>query len=63
MRRLLVLLSLASLAVGFGSVGLGVVACGGAEKPPLTPDSVDMPTENVVEAGPPSNPAHNTPPR
>lgn len=53
MRRLVVLLALCA-----GSGALALVACGGEDKPPLTPDSVDtsIPTENT-EAGPPTSPA------
>jgi hypothetical protein len=56
MRRLLVLLALSACA---GSVGVLVLpACGGNDKPPLTPDSLDG-TENP-EAGAPATP---TPPK
>jgi len=50
MRRLVVLLSLCA-AVG----ALGVVACGGNDKPPLTPDTVDpaSPTGEGADAGAP----------
>jgi hypothetical protein len=61
MRRPLALLSLACLSLaslGLGS--LGVVACGGADKPPLTPDSVDVPTDGP-EAGAPSAPVAPAP--
>lgn len=46
MRRPLVLLT---LAVGLGLLG-AVVACGGGDKPPLTPDTVEPPPD---EAGAP----------
>ena len=51
MRRLLVLLSMLALA----SLGT-VVACGGNEKPPLTPDTVE-PMPEGVEAGAPAHSA------
>lgn len=53
MRRLVVLLALCA-----ASGALALVACGGNDKPPLTPDSVDtsIPAENT-EAGPPTTPA------
>lgn len=48
MRRLLVLLA---LAASFGSVGVLVLpACGGNDKPPLTPDNLEPSVENP-EAG------------
>ena len=50
MRRLVVLLT---LAVGLGVIG--VVACGGNDKPPLTPDTVEPPPDGV-EAGAPTTP-------
>ncbi len=49
MRRLLVLLT---LAVGLGAIGL--VACGGDDKPPLTPDMVVEPPPDGMEAGAPT---------
>ena len=48
MRRLLVLLSVFSLALGLSALGL--TACGGNDKPPLTPDSVEPGLEGA-EAG------------
>ncbi len=57
MRRLLVLLALSACA---GFVGVLVLpACGGNDKPPLTPDSLEG--ENP-EAGAPA-PATPTPPK
>lgn len=53
MRRLLALLT---LAVALGAAGLGVVACGGNDKPPLTPDLVEPPTDPVEAGAPPSTP-------
>lgn len=50
MRRLLVLLT---LAVGLGALGVGLVACGGNDKPPLTPDTVE-PLPDGTEAGAPT---------
>lgn len=50
MRRLLVLLTLAG---GLGAL-FGVVACGGNDKPPLTPDLVEPPPD--LEAGAPPTP-------
>jgi hypothetical protein len=41
MRRLVVLLS---LCAGLGALAGVAVACGGNDKPPLTPDSVDTPS-------------------
>jgi hypothetical protein len=56
MRRPLALLSLACLGLGslasLGLVSFGVVACGGADKPPLTPDSVDVPTDGPETGAP-----------
>jgi len=59
MRRILVLLTLVTLGafgtrlggVG-GHVGLGLVGCGGNDKPPLTPDQIEG-----EEAGAPAPPA------
>jgi hypothetical protein len=54
MRRLLVLLT---LAVGLGLIApLALSACGGNDKPPLTPDLIE-PTPDQLEAGAPSTPA------
>ncbi|CAN5842146.1 hypothetical protein BH11MYX4_BH11MYX4_04930 [soil metagenome] len=50
MRRLLVLLTLTVAASA-----LGVVACGGNDKPPLTPDLVEPPADQL-EAGAPTAP-------
>ena len=53
MRRLFVLLT---LAAGLGLVApLGLVACGGNDKPPLTPDLVEPPSD-ALEAGAPVTP-------
>ena len=49
MRRLLVLLS---LCAGLGALGALALACGGNDKPPLTPDSLE-PTIDPPEAGAP----------
>jgi len=51
MRRLLVLLMLTVAAST-----LGVLACGGNDKPPLTPDLVEPPPDQA-EAGAPTPPA------
>jgi hypothetical protein len=60
MRRPLALLSLAYLGLASLGVGsLGLVACG-ADKPPLTPDSVDVPTEGP-DSGAPSAPSAPAP--
>lgn len=57
MRRLLVLLSLAAASLAAATVGpLALVACGGNDKPPLTPDSLE-PSAESAEAGAPSTPA------
>lgn len=53
MRRLLVLLAVGVGCAGFGVLGLG--ACGGNDKPPLTPDTVE-PTLDTPEAGAPATP-------
>lgn len=45
MRRLLVLFT---LAAGMGAVAL--VACGGNDKPPLTPDTLEPPAPPVESA-------------
>lgn len=45
MRRLVVLLAICGAAVGLGSV-----ACGGNEKPPLTPDS-EVKSPDLGDAG------------
>jgi hypothetical protein len=50
MRRLLVLFTLAA-----GLAAFGVVACGGNDKPPLTPDGIE-PTLEASEAGAPATP-------
>lgn len=52
MRRLVVVLALCA-----GSGALALVACGGSDKPPLTPDSVDtsIPTD-PADAGPSTPP-------
>jgi hypothetical protein len=50
MRRPLALLSLACVALG-SLAPFGLVACG-ADKPPLTPDSVDVPTEGPDSGAP-----------
>ncbi|MBS2012245.1 MAG: hypothetical protein JST00_05135 [Deltaproteobacteria bacterium] len=52
MRRLAVLLALCA-ATG----ALALVACGGSDKPPLTPDSVEPPPAESAEAGAPATPA------
>jgi hypothetical protein len=57
MRRLLVLLSLSALIGGAGV--LGVTACGGNDKPPLTPDSLE-PTGENPEAGTAAPPSTGT---
>jgi hypothetical protein len=59
MRRPLALLSLACFALG-SLASFGLVACG-ADKPPLTPDSVDVPTEGPAEAGAPVAPSAPAP--
>lgn len=51
MKRLVVLLA---LSAGLGA--LGAVACGGSDKPPLTPDLVEPPTPDAPEAGAPAAP-------
>ncbi|MDB4937126.1 MAG: hypothetical protein JWP87_4098 [Labilithrix sp.] len=51
MRRLLVLLSFVGGVAGVGT--LGITACGGNDKPPLTPDSLEPSGENA-EAGAPA---------
>jgi hypothetical protein len=57
MRRLLVVLSLASASLAAAIVGpLALVACGGNDKPPLTPDSLE-PSAEHAEAGAPSTPS------
>ena len=54
MRRLLVLLT---IAVGLGLIApLALSACGGNDKPPLTPDLIEPPP-GEVEAGAPAPPA------
>lgn len=50
MKRLVVL-----LAVSAGLSSFGAIACGGNDKPPLTPDTVEPPTE-ATEAGAPAAP-------
>jgi hypothetical protein len=65
MRRLLVLLSLLSLsALVAGVGGLGITACGGNDKPPLTPDTVEPSGDNPDSgtATPPST-GTATPPK
>lgn len=57
MRRLLVLFT---LAAGLGSFSVLGVACGGNDKPPLTPDIVEPMPENA-EAGAPATPSTATP--
>jgi hypothetical protein len=52
MRRLLVLFTLAA-----GVAAFGVVACGGDDKPPLTPDGIEPTLEAPAEAGAPAAPA------
>jgi hypothetical protein len=60
MRRLLVLLSLAAGLLAAAIVGpLALVACGGNDKPPLTPDSLEPSAENA-EAGASSAPSTGT---
>jgi hypothetical protein len=51
MGRLFVLLTVVTAAGGLGAVGM--VACGGENKPPLTPDLVEPPPDQL-EAGAPS---------
>ncbi len=46
MRRLLVV-----LAISAGLGALGAMACGGPDKPPLTPDT-ETPNPDALEAGP-----------
>ena len=53
MRRFLVLVT---LAVGLGALGLVLAACGGNDKPPLTPDQVEPPTETLEAGAPPAAP-------
>ena len=54
MRRLLVLLALSACA---GSAGVVVLsACGGNDKPPLTPDNLET-TENPEAGAAPAAPA------
>jgi hypothetical protein len=57
MRRILVLLT---LAVGLGAIGL--VACGGNDKPPLTPDTVEPPPDGQLDAAAPGTPTAPTAP-
>ena len=57
MRRILVLLTLVTLAGGLASFGtLGLAACGGNDKPPLTPDQIEG-----EEAGAPAPPGSAMP--
>ena len=57
MRRILVLLTLVTLAGGLGSFAvLGLGACGGNDKPPLTPDQIEG-----EEAGAPAPPGSSAP--
>ena len=58
MRRLLVLLT---LAVGLGAAGVVLVACGGNDKPPLTPDTAEPPADLQDAAAPPTAPGAPTP--
>lgn len=53
MQRLVVLLA---LCAGLGAIS--VIACGGNDKPPLTPDTVDtaVPGEGEAGAPPPATP-------
>lgn len=57
MRRLFALLSFLSLCAG-----LTVVACGGGEKPPLTPDGVEPMPMDLADAGPAPTGPHQSPP-
>jgi hypothetical protein len=60
MRRPLVLFTLAAGLVSFTALaGLGVVACGGNDKPPLTPDTQEPLSENP-DAAAPSAPSTGT---
>lgn len=63
MRTLVAKLSLTALVVALGSVL--VIACGGNDKPPLTPDSTELPSTDVDAAAPeaPSEAPSETPPQ
>jgi hypothetical protein len=50
MKRLVVLLASSA------ALGALAIACGGSDKPPLTPDTVE-PLPEVAEAGAPTTPA------
>jgi len=54
MRRFVALLA---LAAGLGGIGLAFVACGGNDKPPLTPDLVEPEVEAGAPGTPPTTPA------
>jgi hypothetical protein len=56
MTRFVVLLAICGAAVG---LGIGSVACGGGEKPPLTPDTEVKP--DLGDAGPSASSAMPTP--
>jgi len=46
------------LAIGAAVGALGATACGGGDKPPLTPDGAEqLPPEAAPEAGAPSTPS------
>jgi hypothetical protein len=59
MRRLLSPVTLAVAVAGAGLVGaLALGACGGGnDKPPLTPDTIEPPTDLQDAAAPPTAPA------
>ena len=65
MRRLVVLFTLFALgAAAVAASGLGVIACGGNDKPPLTPDSADPMAMDGADGGaaPGPGPAPTAPP-
>jgi hypothetical protein len=49
MRRIVVLVSICA-----GLAALAAIACGGPDKPPLTPDSLEAPPAEAPEAGTPA---------
>jgi hypothetical protein len=62
MRRPLVLFTpfVLGAAALFSVCVLGVVACGGNDKPPLTPDGVEA-TPETSDSGTPGTPSTSTP--